>query len=115
MLRRPGLYRPRPDAVFCYSDPIAWGAMTAILDAGLRIPEDIAVVGCGNTLYNSLMKVPLTSVDQNTVSLGSAAAELSVRAIEQHLHQRRFLPETVLLKPTLVLRESTIGVKPIPA
>src|SRR5215468_4295996 len=36
---------PRPDGVFCYNDPTAMGAVKAILRAGLRIPEDIAVVG----------------------------------------------------------------------
>ncbi len=69
--------KPRPDAVFCYNDPTAWGAMIAIFEAGLRIPEDIAILGCGNIFYNALMKVPLTSVDQNAGSLGSEAAELS--------------------------------------
>jgi LacI family transcriptional regulator len=101
---------PRPDAVFCYNDPIAWGATTAILDSGLRIPEDIAIVGCGNTLYNSLMKVPLTSVDQNTASLGSVTADMSVHAIEQRFHKKEYLPAAALLKPTLVVRESTSGV-----
>src|SRR5450432_2960808 len=39
---------PRPDGVFCCNDPLAMGAMRAILEAGLDIPKDIAVVGCGN-------------------------------------------------------------------
>ena len=37
---------PRPDGVFCYNDPIAIGVIDAILDAGLRVPQDIAVIGC---------------------------------------------------------------------
>jgi LacI family transcriptional regulator len=52
--------KPRPDAVFCYNDPTAWGAMLAIFEAGLRVPEDVAVVGCGGVLYNAFMRVPLT-------------------------------------------------------
>ena len=38
----------RPDGIFCFNDPSALGAMRAILDAGLRIPQDVAVIGCGN-------------------------------------------------------------------
>src|SRR5262245_58879996 len=41
--------KPLPDAVFCHNDPTALGAMKAILGAGLKIPEDIAIIGCGNT------------------------------------------------------------------
>jgi len=40
--------KSRPDGVFCMNDPIAMGAMEATLDAGLRVPEDIAIIGCGN-------------------------------------------------------------------
>src|SRR6516164_7531161 len=42
----------RPDGIFCYNDIAAYGAITAILDDGLRVPEDVSVIGCGNLLYN---------------------------------------------------------------
>lgn len=106
------MLKPRPDAVFCYNDPTAWGAMVAILDAGLRIPEDIAILGCGNSFYNSLMRVPLTSVDQNAAKLGSEAADVSLRAIKSRLDKQEHVPATVLLKPTLVVRGSTVRAKP---
>jgi DNA-binding LacI/PurR family transcriptional regulator len=38
--------KPRPDGVFCFNDPLAMGAMNYALDQGIRIPEDIAVIGC---------------------------------------------------------------------
>ena len=44
--------KSRPDGIFCFNDPVALGTMRAILDAGLRVPEDIAVVGCGNLSYS---------------------------------------------------------------
>ncbi len=44
--------KPIPDGVFAYNDPLAIGAMDSILDAGLRIPEDVAVIGCGNLHYD---------------------------------------------------------------
>jgi LacI family transcriptional regulator len=58
--------RPMPDGVFCYNDTIATGAMRAILDAGLRIPQDIAIVGCGDFAYDDLLRIPLTSIDQDS-------------------------------------------------
>jgi LacI family transcriptional regulator len=104
--------KPRPDAVFCYNDPVAWGAMVAILDAGLRIPEDIAILGCGNMFYNPLMRVPLTSIDQNAVKMGCEAAELSLRAIKERQDKQEYVPASVLLKPTLMVRGSTVAPKP---
>src|SRR5215471_3217197 len=50
---------PIPDGVFCYNDPVAIGAMRAIAEAGLRIPQDIAVVGAGNVHYSDVLAVPL--------------------------------------------------------
>jgi LacI family transcriptional regulator len=98
---------PRPDAVFCYNDPTAWGAMLAILDAGLKVPEDVAVVGCGGVLYNELMRVPLTSVDQHAVLMGQEAAKLAQRAIRERPAKSRRDAVTILLEPTLVVRAST--------
>ena len=54
---------PAPDGVFCYNDPVAIGAMKAILEAGLKVPEDIAVVGAGNVHYSDVLAVPLTTID----------------------------------------------------
>jgi DNA-binding LacI/PurR family transcriptional regulator len=40
--------KPRPDGVFWYNDPTAMGAMKAVLDGGLEVPREVAIVGCGN-------------------------------------------------------------------
>jgi len=45
--------------------------MNAILEAGLRIPEDIAVIGCGNVPYDAWLKVPLSSIDQQSATIGN--------------------------------------------
>ena len=47
--------RPRPDGVFCFNDPVAVGAVRAILESGLSIPEDIAIVGAATALCGSVM------------------------------------------------------------
>lgn len=95
---------PRPTGVFCCSDPVAIGAMTAILDAGIRIPEDIALIGCGNLPFNSLLRVPLSSVDQRSGVIGRRAAELAVSLVHADVGLR---PKAILLDPTLVIRRST--------
>jgi LacI family transcriptional regulator len=100
--------KPQPDAVFCYNDPTAWGATVAILEAGLRIPEDIAVVGCGNSVHNDFFRVPLTSVDLNSAHMGQEAANLALRAIRERSQKVGHAPIAVLLRPTLVVRESTV-------
>lgn len=101
--------KPRPDGVFCYNDPVALGAMRAILEAGLRIPDDIAVVGCGNIPYGDLLRVPLSTVDQDSARIGEAAAELAVRLIESKAPPR---PQSLLFSPHLVLRQSSLRKPP---
>lgn len=97
--------QPRPDGVFCHNDPAALGAMRAIVDAGLRIPEDIAVVGCGNLSYSDFLRVPLTSVDQNSAEIGKLAAELALNLVTAKIAPR---PRTELTSPTLIVRASTL-------
>jgi LacI family transcriptional regulator len=108
--------KSRPDAVFCYNDPTAWGAMQAIFEAGLQVPEDVAVVGCGGMMYNELLRVPLTSIDQNALLMGREAATLAQRAIGERAGGVRRAAETILLEPVLVVRGSTksaAGVTPL--
>jgi LacI family transcriptional regulator len=94
---------PRPDGVFCYNDPMAMGAMRAILDAGLRVPADIAIVGCGNVHYADFLRVPLSSIDQNTQALGTRAAKLALRIIKNKSNTTR----SILLPAKLVVRASS--------
>jgi len=95
---------PVPDGVFCYSDPVAIGAIQAILEAGLNVPNDIAVVGAGNVHYSDLLAVPLSTVDQGTREIGTRAAEL---LLEQIGSKRAIRPKKVLIDPRLVIRQST--------
>ena len=96
--------RPIPDGVFACNDPIAMGAMRAILEAGLRIPEDIAIVGCGNLHYDDLLRVPLTSIDQNTDGLGTTAARLALSIVRR---KTKLSPKILLESPKLIVRASS--------
>jgi LacI family transcriptional regulator len=96
---------PPPDGVFCYNDPTAMGAMKAVLEAGLRIPEDVAIVGCGNVAYADFLRVPLTSIDQQSAVIGERAARMVLALLESGPATR---PTMVLLEPKLVVRASTL-------
>ena len=96
---------PRPDGVFCFNDPNAIGALSALHDAKVRVPEDIAVIGVGNLHYDSLLRVPLSSVDQDSAGLGEEAAKLALKLIETKTKSR---PKKVLLEPKLVPRASSL-------
>jgi LacI family transcriptional regulator len=95
---------PEPDGIFCYNDAIAYGAIAAVLEAGLRVPEDVAIVGCGNLIYNKFLKVPLSSIDQQTAAIGQRAGKLALQLIEAG---QTIAPQRILLEPKLVARQST--------
>jgi LacI family transcriptional regulator len=99
---------PRPDAVFCYNDPTAMGALREILDSGLRVPQDVAVIGCGNVRYAHLLRVPLSSVDQDSTGIGEHAAKLALSLVQTKGAPAR--PKNVLLQPKVVARASTLGI-----
>ncbi len=94
-----------PDGIFCFNDPVALGTMRAILDAGLRVPEDIAVVGCGNLSYSDFLRVPLSSVDQNSKMIAKMAATLALKLAQT---KDRGLLKSTLLAPQLVVRASSL-------
>lgn len=97
--------KDRPDAVFCYNDMTAIGAMDATLHAGLRIPEDIAFVGCGNLRYADYLRVPLSSIDHGTAELGRIAGEFALELAARPEQE----PKSILVPPKLAARVSTLG------
>ncbi len=96
--------RPRPDGVFCYNDPVAAGAIKAVLEAGLSVPADIAIIGAGNVHYSDLLRIPLSTVDQNSARIGEAAAEL---LSERMSSKTPLAPRSIFIEPRVIVREST--------
>ena len=86
-------------------DPVAAGALKAILEAGLRIPQDVAVIGAGNVHYSDLLRVSLTTIDQDSAGMAEHAAKLLLRHITSKAPAP---PEAILLNPRILVRDSTI-------
>ena len=95
--------RPRVDGVFAVNDPAAIGAMKAVWDAGLRVPEDVAIVGAGDVAYSDLIRVPLTTVRWSKSDVGRSAAELILDQIGGIGETR---PRRVIIPPELAVRAS---------
>jgi LacI family transcriptional regulator len=98
----------RPTAVFACNDLMARGVVNAASRLGLRIPEDLSVVGHDDTVLAISGRTQLTSVDLKMKSLGGAAVDLLYRAIDGGDPE----PRRVFIVPELVVREST---GPVPA
>ncbi|MGA3323826.1 MAG: LacI family DNA-binding transcriptional regulator [Terriglobia bacterium] len=96
---------PQPDGVFCYNDPVAAGAMKAILEAGLDVPGDIAIVGAGDLRYSDMLRVPLSTINYSTSQIGESSAELLLECIES---KTPLPPKRILFPPRLVVRESSL-------
>jgi len=74
----------RPTAVFAGNDVVAYGAMQAIKDAGLCIPDDVSIVGFDDDLPSRYVNPPLTTVTNPAPSLGAEAARLLIAALRGH-------------------------------
>jgi LacI family transcriptional regulator len=79
--------------------------MRAIIEAGLSIPQDVAVVGCGNLSYSDFLRVPLSSVDQGSMNIGKVAATLALKVAHSKSPQR---PKSELISPHIVVRASSL-------
>jgi LacI family transcriptional regulator len=99
-----------PDGVFCYNDPIAIAAIEVALDAGLRIPEDIAFVGCDNLHYGASLKAPLSSIDHHSSLIGVRAAKMLLNILKDKSSRT---VRHVVLEPSLVVRHSSLHSDPV--
>jgi LacI family transcriptional regulator, galactose operon repressor len=93
-----------PSAIFAANDPAAIGAMAAISEAGMRVPEDVAIVGGGNIHYGDMLQVPLTTVSWSKTEMGQLAARLLMDLIDGKKKRDRVAHHVV--KPELIIRRS---------
>lgn len=93
-----------PTAVFCCNDMMALGAMSAIGEKGLSVPQDISVIGYDNIHSSRFFSPPLTTVHQSKSRLGSMALEILLERIQES--DKPHLPQEIELHPELVVRNS---------
>lgn len=114
------------DGVFLAGDAMAAGALSALRQAGLRVPEDVAVVGFDDAEFAAMLEPPLTTVRQPASAMGAAAARLLLQSYDLHrAGENRVKPEEiprhclefpgvpnanppVLFQPELVIRRSSV-------
>ncbi|WP_329459655.1 LacI family DNA-binding transcriptional regulator [Streptomyces sp. NBC_01497] len=98
--------QPLPTGVFCANDLLALGVLQALYEAGVRVPEDVALVGYDDMEFAAAAAVPLTSVRQPARRMGELAAGLLIEETGEqaagHRHRR------IVLEPELVVRASTL-------
>jgi LacI family transcriptional regulator len=94
---------PGVTAIFAANDVMAFGAVRAILDRGLRIPEDISLMGFDNIEFSSVMYPPLTTIHQPKYQMGHAAVEILLRLARDKQKQ---MPEQRILGVELIERQS---------
>jgi LacI family transcriptional regulator len=97
--------RKQPTALFCANDLLALGALQQLALQGIRVPQDIAIVGYDDIDFASSAMVPLSSVRQPRHQLGRTAANLLIEEADEargHKHRQ------VVFEPELIVRESSL-------
>jgi LacI family transcriptional regulator len=93
---------PLPTAIFAANDLSAFGAIDAVRECDLRIPEDISIIGFDDTPQASLVYPKLTTVRQPLEQMGQVAVKMLLERIENHSHP----PQRIALATQLVIRDS---------
>jgi LacI family transcriptional regulator len=94
----------RPDAIFAANDMLALGILQGLTGTGVRVPEDVAIIGYDDIVFSAAAAIPLTSVRQPSQRMGATAATL---LIEQLTDPEGFRPRSVVYEPQLIVRSST--------
>jgi DNA-binding LacI/PurR family transcriptional regulator len=94
-----------PDAIFTVNDPVAVGIYDQVKRRGLKIPEDIALVGFGNIRLSSYLNPPLTTVTQSPYEIGKTAANMLLGRIENPA--ARMSPKIKVIETELIIRKSS--------
>jgi DNA-binding LacI/PurR family transcriptional regulator len=103
----------RPTAIVCYNDMIATGVLKGLLDAGLRIPQDISVTGFDNIIFSAFTQPALTTFDQPKRFIGAEAARLLLKLLDSQGSEQPASEQIVqTLQGKLLVRQSTAPYHP---
>ncbi len=94
-----------PDAIFAENDVLAIGILHGIKDSGLRVPDDIALVGFDDIAFSAYQEIQLSTINQPKELMGRTAAEIQIEEIEGNSSE--ISPRKVILEPELVVRQSS--------
>lgn len=95
--------KPCPTAAFCTSDTLATGCMQYLKEHGVRLPQDMSIVGFGNTKASRMTVPPLTTIDQSDKDVGFVAASALVQMLELPVIRS----QKITIKTPLIIRESS--------
>ncbi len=95
-------------AVFACNDEVGAGAYRALLELGMKVPDDAAVAGYGNLACGRFLDVPLTTVDQSAPSIGKAVGKLLIQKIEA---ERKIADHRTVKIPTELIIRDSCGIK----
>lgn len=94
---------PRPTAVVCGNDQVAMGALRVLREAGIRVPDEMSLIGFDDMEGSALTEPPLTTIRQPVFDIGFRATELLIQQIEsgQRVEQRILLPTELVVRATV--------------
>lgn len=103
--------KKRFTALFAFNDVSAIGAIRALQEAGLRVPEDVSVLGFDDIYAAAFHNPALTSIRQPLFEMGSLAAQTLLERVAKNQKDGAEMPETLTVEPKLIVRQSTAQVK----
>ena len=98
-----------PDGVFSASAFGILGALQVLKEKNIRVPQDVALVGFSNEPYTSFTEPSITTVEQHSLRMGNAAAEIFLEEVLDE--DKKFIPQKIVLKPELIVRQSSMRKK----
>jgi len=96
--------RALPEAIFCVNDEVALGCHRGLCDRGIRVPDDVLLVGCDGIEDTEFHPCPITTIVTPFAELG----ELAWDYLERRIQQPEIPPQQITLTPTLSIRESSL-------
>ncbi len=94
----------RPEGLVCFNDNCAYQAMAAANELGIRIPEDLSLIGFGDIMLSSIMRPKLTTVKQFPEDIGRKAADILLESIKRR--DEPYVPQSILMPEELICRDS---------
>jgi LacI family transcriptional regulator len=98
-----------PDGVFSSSAYGIMGALQVLKEKGIKVPQEVALIGFTNETFTSFSEPALSTVEHHSMRMGNTAAEIFLEEISDE--QKKFIPQKIVLKPELIIRQSSLRKK----